>query len=292
MCREVIIRRNRPVHQAFWHYFDVIVSSLDRAKREPHCDTICQRGFDMVIVDEAHKLKNDQTMNWKFVNRIPKEYLLLLTATPIQNDLQELYNLVTLVKPQLFGDYSNFKKEYISNKHEVDQENLSDLQDQLSQVMIRNRRADSQLEYTARNVELVSLDLTAPEKELYTGITNLVTSEYKKCINKNKSIFHLLTLQREVCSSSFAVAQTLEKMCQEDSYSSIQAELEELYELATSIEYNQKMKAVEEILENTAGQAIIFTEYQATQSYIGYYLQQQGYNPVFFNGSLSDNQKE
>ncbi|GAB6098804.1 SNF2-related protein [Halanaerocella petrolearia] len=272
-----------------WHYFDIIISSLDRAKRTPHCDQIYERGFDMVIVDEAHKLKNSKTMNWEFVNKIPKEHLLLLTATPIQNDLKELYNLVALVRPELFGNYKDFKKRYISGKHQA--QNLEKLQNQLSEVMIRNQRKSTELEYTDRQVKLVPLDLTPVEEKLYQGVTNLVTSQYKKCLNKNKSIFHLLTLQREVCSSSFAVAKTLEKMCQ-DGYESIKEELEELYELAMSIEDNQKMKKVEEILEDTSGQVIIFTEYQATQSYIGYYLQQQGYNPVFFNGSLSDNQKE
>ncbi|AGB40723.1 DNA/RNA helicase, superfamily II, SNF2 family [Halobacteroides halobius DSM 5150] len=272
-----------------WHYFDVIISSLDKAKRSPHCDHIYERGFDMVIVDEAHKLKNSKTMNWNFVNKIPKDYLLLLTATPIQNDLKELYNLVSLVQPKLFGDYKTFKKKYIQGKHEV--QNLDNLQDQLSEVMVRNRRSKIDLEYTDRRVKLVSVNLTPPEQELYQRITDLVTTEYKKCVNKNKSIFHLLTLQREVCSSSFAVAKTLEKMY-EDGYDSIHDQLEELYQLAVSIQNNQKMKEVEKILDDNPGKAIIFTEYQGTQSYIGYYLNEQGYNPVFFNGRLSDSQKE
>ena len=59
----------------------------------------------MVIVDEAHRLRNSRTLNWKFVNGIQKKYLLLLTATPVQNDLRELYNLVTLLKPGQLKTY-------------------------------------------------------------------------------------------------------------------------------------------------------------------------------------------
>ena len=52
----------------------------------------------MVIVDEAHHLKNRKTVAWDFVNKLNKNSILLLTATPIQNNLEELYNLITLLK--------------------------------------------------------------------------------------------------------------------------------------------------------------------------------------------------
>ena len=48
----------------------------------------------MVIVDEAHKLKNSKTLNFQFVKGLTSRYMLLLTATPIQNELLELFNLV------------------------------------------------------------------------------------------------------------------------------------------------------------------------------------------------------
>ncbi|MCK8827484.1 DEAD/DEAH box helicase [Natroniella acetigena] len=272
-----------------WHYFNVIISSLDKAKRKPHADVICERGFDLVIVDEAQRLKNSETMNWKFVNKIPKKHLLLLTATPIQNDLEELYNLVSLLRPELFGEYSQFKEEYVKDKHQA--QNLDQLQESLSEVMIRNRREDASYEATAREVELISLDLTAKEKELYDQITDLIKAEYQKNPNHN-SIFNLLTLQREVCSSSYAAAQTLEKMCQKKSYSAIQNQLQSLLEQAIKIQENEKVKVVEEILNQAEGKVIVFTEYRASQEYICYYLYNKGFQPVVFSGDLSDNQKE
>ena len=57
----------------------------------------------MLIVDEAHRLKNARTDNWRFVSGIRRRYCLLLTATPVQNDLRELYNLVTLLAPGALG---------------------------------------------------------------------------------------------------------------------------------------------------------------------------------------------
>src|SRR5690606_21949687 len=82
-----------------WEQYDILVASIDTAKREPHREKVLSQTYDLLIVDEAHKLKNRRTKNWQFVNEIRKKYCLLLTATPLQNQLDELFNLVTLLKP-------------------------------------------------------------------------------------------------------------------------------------------------------------------------------------------------
>ena len=53
----------------------------------------------MLVVDEAHYLRNRESQAWQAVNALPRQFLLLLTATPVQNSLEELYNLVTLLQP-------------------------------------------------------------------------------------------------------------------------------------------------------------------------------------------------
>ena len=68
---------------------------------------------DVVVVDEAHKLKNRSTRAWQFVNRLRKRYVLMLTATPVQNDLRELYNLVTLLRPGTLGTYRSFRRQFM-----------------------------------------------------------------------------------------------------------------------------------------------------------------------------------
>jgi len=84
--------------EQFWQAPFLLVS-LQTARSKRRMDEVCARSYDMLIVDEAHHLKNQTTMNWKLVNAIQKTFLLLLTATPVQNNLEELYNLVTLLKP-------------------------------------------------------------------------------------------------------------------------------------------------------------------------------------------------
>ena len=82
-----------------WSKFDRVLASTHTAKREPHRSAILARRWDLVIIDEAHHLRNRTTQLWKFASEIEKQFMLLLTATPVQNNLDELFNLVTLLEP-------------------------------------------------------------------------------------------------------------------------------------------------------------------------------------------------
>ncbi|MBA7628933.1 RNA polymerase-associated protein RapA [subsurface metagenome] len=87
----------RTMESSFWDG-SFILASINIAKSKRNFPLVTKREYDMVIVDEAHHLKNRSTFNWKLVNALKKRFLLLLTATPIENNLMELYNLVTLLK--------------------------------------------------------------------------------------------------------------------------------------------------------------------------------------------------
>ncbi|MCB0092861.1 MAG: DEAD/DEAH box helicase family protein, partial [Caldilineaceae bacterium] len=87
--------------------------SLDRAKLKRHSESILAREYDLLIVDEAHKLKNRSTLAWQFVNQIRKRYVLMLTATPVQNDLLELYGLITILSPGQLGTVRAFRRHFL-----------------------------------------------------------------------------------------------------------------------------------------------------------------------------------
>ncbi|MGH9429767.1 MAG: SNF2-related protein, partial [Terriglobia bacterium] len=80
--------------KAFWSQPRVI-ASIAAARRAEQFEMLRQQVYDLVIVDEAHHLKNRATNNWKLVDALQKRFLLLLSATPVQNSLVELYNLLT-----------------------------------------------------------------------------------------------------------------------------------------------------------------------------------------------------
>src|SRR2546425_11563361 len=96
-----------------WDRKPFLIASMDTAKREPHRGAAQARPWDLIIVDQAHRLKNRFSLNWRFVSGLSKKYMLLLTATPGQNDMDELFNLVTLLKPGQLHTHHRLLERYV-----------------------------------------------------------------------------------------------------------------------------------------------------------------------------------
>ena len=99
--------------EAFWDQPRVI-ASIATARRKEHFARLTEQTYDLVAVDEAHHLKNRSTQNYKLVDALKKRFLLLLSATPVQNSLVELYNLLTLLKPGIFQTEKEFRAAYMT----------------------------------------------------------------------------------------------------------------------------------------------------------------------------------
>jgi len=161
-----------------WTRFDRIIASLSQAKRGPHLEEIQRVAFDMVIVDEAHYLRHRDTRAWKLINGLDKRYILLLTATPVQNDLEELFNLITLLKPGQLQTVNEFRKRYVTRGDRLQPRNVDELRRLVGQVMVRNRRSTVGIAFTQRHAHTVRVDPTAGELDLRRLVSGLVRELY------------------------------------------------------------------------------------------------------------------
>jgi SNF2 family DNA or RNA helicase len=272
-----------------WAGYNQLIASLDTAKQAKHRQHILNLYYDLVIVDEAHKLKSDRTQNWQFINSIPKKFFLLLTATPLQNDLKELFNLITLLRPGQLGNYRSFKKNFTVDKRSP--KNAPELKGLLAEVMIRNRHG-ANIGFTKRHVQNIPVVLSELEQQLYQRITGFIRACLQKSATKQNAL-PLLTLQREICSSTFAAVITLYKLVQKlEIDETQQPEALALIQLAQRVKHNAKMQVVEELMRLTPEKVIIFTEFLATQSYVRTRLEQAGFLTLAFDGHLSASKKE
>lgn len=271
-----------------WEHADILIASLDTAKREPHAEIIKNIPYDMLIIDEAHKLKNNNTAAWKFVNSIQKKYCLMLTATPVQNNLKELYNLITLLKPGQLGSYRKFKQRFMLDLRTP--KNPEELRKLLSSVLIRNRRGEGTVQFTKRNVYPILVELSPEEKALYDRITNLIKAS-SKLTPFQSNILPLITLQREVCSSFYAAGLTLQKIYQKHNLDS-DSNIVQLLNETVKIRHNSKCDIIEKLAAEIQDRIIIFTEYRASQEYIRYRLEKAGFRTLAFDGSLSRGRKQ
>src|SRR5699024_12158899 len=101
---------------------------------------------------------------------IQKKYCLLLTATPIQNKLSELFNLVTVLKQCFLSTYESFKRKYRTENEIQSDKHLQKL---IQQVMVRNARKDTLLYDVKRQVETVWLTFNEEEQKVYDSLSNI-----------------------------------------------------------------------------------------------------------------------
>ena len=197
-----------------WGRHPFVISSLETARHERHRKRVRGADYDMVVCDEAHRLRNHLTLGWKFLNDLNPRYLLLLTATPVQNDLRELYNLVTLVRPGTVGTFSQFRRDFLSGHDKRTPRNTPRLRRLLKSVMIRTRRADTQLTFAPRRVETLWVPQSAAERLLYRQVSEFVASAVhaEHAQPGRPHYFTLMVLQKEMGSSWASASGTLEKL--------------------------------------------------------------------------------
>jgi SNF2 family DNA or RNA helicase len=153
--------------EEFWTEHPRIVASLNTAKSAKHYDLVTSRTWDLVVVDEAHHLKNRSTLNWKLVNDLQKRFILMLTATPVQNSLIELFNLLTLLKPGLLQTEAAFKKQYVDSRNGRTPKNPEQLRSLMREVMVRNTRALVDVKLPKRFATTITVNPSQSEHQLY-----------------------------------------------------------------------------------------------------------------------------
>ena len=203
----------------------IVICSYHFAKaKSPY---IKQTSFDLVVIDEAHRLRNV----YKTSNKIAREIKdavqdypkLLLTATPLQNSLLELYGLTSIIDDHIFGDLNSFKANYAKVSREQDvnenelnlvgsrQEMFADLRNRLKPICIRTLRRQV-LEYiNYRDRKPITQDYipTEQEIELYDGMSDYLQREKLYALPYSQRQLMTLILRKLLASSSFAIASTL-----------------------------------------------------------------------------------
>jgi len=273
-----------------WERHPFVIASLDTAKRDVNREVIERLYYDLVIVDEAHKLRHRNTKNWKFVSAIRRKYILMLTATPVQNDLEELFNLVTLLKPGQLKTWGAFRKEFFEAGDRRTPANAPELRQLLLEVMIRNRRGEA-ITLPPRRVDAVEVSLAPDERDLYTGVTKFIRRWYANSPNANR--LSLMVLQREIGSSPAAATETLRRLREGSNFSwEERAELDQLYQRAAAIRDSERAKRLVELVDKVPDKVIVFTQYYRTMLWLAGRLRARGFSIATFHGGMNPMEKE
>jgi hypothetical protein len=166
--------------------------------------------WDLVVIDEAHKLRNAYRESNKIGQAIrwatSDSRKLLLTATPLQNSILELYGLSTLIDDRIFGDINAFRSQFTGVGGDI-----SGLRNRLASFCKRTLRKDvtEYISYTERKPHTQKFRSTDDEHRLYEAVTAYLLRENSYAIPKRQRHLTELILRKLLASSSLAIAGTL-----------------------------------------------------------------------------------
>ncbi|MDY0408425.1 DEAD/DEAH box helicase [Virgibacillus soli] len=263
-----------------WEQHNILVTSLDTAKKSPHQEQILEIDYDLVLVDEAHKIKNHKTKNYELVRALKKKYCLLLTATPVQNELIEIFNLVSILKPGHLGSYEAFVKRFGKDRSKLKENEY--LKKLVKKVMVRHTRENTNMNPTKRHIETVWVTFSKEEKSFYEQLDTAIGSI---------ATFAKLTLLREICSSREACYLSMSKMAEKNPElkDSFHPFIKQIEQLPAHAKAEQVVRLINQFPNE---KVIIFTEYRASQLYLQWYLQQNGISSVPYRGGFNRGKKD
>lgn len=195
----------------------VVICSYEFASRKQN--ELAAVPWDLVVFDEAHKLRNFyRGESAKIASRLdaalkgrPK---LLLSATPLQNNLQELYGLIAIIDPHFFGNLDAFKARYCRPK--LESAEFENLRDRLKTICKRTLRRQVQetggIKFTRRYSMTEDFRPSPDELELYRQVSEYLQDDNILSIKPGARHLVTLVIRKILASSSFAIQGTLTTM--------------------------------------------------------------------------------
>ena len=192
---------------------EVLICSYEFAQRH---EASLIRAWDLVVADEAHRLRNYWNGKVKVANAVAHIFegarkSVLLTATPLQNRLEELYGLVSVFDPGYFYSLDAFRERYIKNRESAAFDDLGDRVGQISKRTLR-RDADKYIRFTERLPLTVEFEPSSEEQHLYQLVNDYLQRPELYAFSASTRHLSALIIRKRLGSSTYAIASTLEKI--------------------------------------------------------------------------------
>jgi len=275
--------RNDPA--AFWDQKRVI-ASIAVARRREHADLLAQRAYDVVVVDEAHHLRDQASASYRLVNALQKRFLLLLSATPVQNNLIELYHLLTLLQPGIFRTQKDFRSAYMVPGKPREPANRDRLRDLMRGVMVRNTRALAALHLPRRHAATIRAVPDPAEAACYQELTELA----RAVATGGQSRLVVQHLLSAAGSSPAAAAASIARFAARHPEDARWAAVLARY---AAISAGAKQDALLKLLaRNPSEKKMVFVHHRDSMTNLADLLRRQGMAPLLFDGSMSGPEKD
>ena len=224
---------------------EIVICSYHFARNKSQ--DVARVAWDLVVIDEAHRLRNVYKKSNKIANELRdtlKGYSkLLLTATPLQNSLLELYGLVSFIDEHTFGDFKSFREQFANLSNPL---TFQVLKTRLQPICQRTLRSQvlPYIRYTQRFPLLQEFTPTEDELILYDLVSDYLRKPELQALPSGQRQLLTLVLRKLLASSTFAIAGALDKMARR-----LQKQLSEAIVLPLEEELDEDFEHLDEIAD-------------------------------------------
>jgi hypothetical protein len=228
---------------------------------------------DVIILDEAQRIKNWQSRTAQAVKRLRSPYAFVLTGTPLENRIDEIYSIVQFLDPALFGPLFRFNRQY----YELDDrgrpmgyKNLDDLHQRLAPVLLRRRKSEVEGELPSRSDKHYFVPMDAEQATRYADydlrVARLAAAARKRPLSPDefKKLQQWLACMRMLCDTPYIL----------DSECRVCPKLQELAEILA------------EVLADPAAKVLIFSEWERMLELVRELADERGIGFAWHTGSV------
>ncbi|AAP05657.1 DEAD/DEAH box helicase [Chlamydia caviae] len=254
--------------------YDVAITSYNLLQKD--IDTYKDFVFDYVVLDEAHHIKNRTTRNAKSVKMIRSGHRLILTGTPIENSLEELWSLFDFLMPGLLSSYDRFVGKYIRTGNYMGNktDNMVALKKKVAPFILRRMKEDVLEDLPPVSEILYHCHLTDSQKELYHSYAASAKKELSRLVKQEGfdrihiHVLATLTRLKQICCHPAIFAK-------------------DVPEPGDSAKYDLLMDLLSSLVE-TGHKTVLFSQYTKMLSIIKKDLEARGVRFVYLDGSTKN----
>lgn len=231
---------------------------------------------DVVVLDEAQRIRNWESKTSRAVKKLRSRYAMVLTGTPLENRLEELYSIVQFVDERRFGPAFQFLHDHRlldAEGHLKGYRNLEGIREKLSPIFLRRTRAEVLGQLPVRTDNIVTVELAPEQKVLYNdqtaALARLMQKGYFTDLDR-KRILAILNNLRMICDSTFLI----------DKQTRISPKLDEFQVL------------VQELLEDEGHKLVVFSQWETMIQEAATLLSSLRIDHALLRGSLSGKERK
>ncbi|MEO8960504.1 MAG: DEAD/DEAH box helicase [Ginsengibacter sp.] len=235
---------------------------------------------DLIILDEAQRIKNWQTKVSQSTKKLQSKYALVLTGTPLENKLQELYSLVQFIDPLHLGSLYNFISEYEQTDETgkvIGYKNLHEIKDKLKHILLRRTRKEVLKQLPVRTDKNLFVSITDEQRAVhddYYEIVCRIVNRWKKMgflkEEDRQRLLISLNMMRMVCNSTYII----------DQETNHQTKLDELFNI------------LEEVIATGEEKIVIFSQWERFTRLIAHQLDEQKIGYANLNGKVPSHKRK